>query len=261
MYKEDAAGFAKKDLISVKEHWQFLKDSKHFIISFLSTVFERTSVGSVILRCSSIFNHANLFVNELDNSKWKMKKVLNFLVENNMTASKFDCAMSWFCGFVHNDVKKSSAEFHNFGKATDRLDVCFEIDFYCKPLKCICREWVQCKQFDFRKPCESRNRYCSLFHQVLYDCKWIMVSYIWNKQLLNFISKETRGRYQQELEEKKSYKEKNDKEKQSTLLQIKTNIVKMKIRDIQRGCSKRDEEFINSMRQAEKKEWFLWETL
>lgn len=88
-----------------------------------------------------------------------------------------------------------------------------------------------------------------------------MVSYIWNKQLLNFISKETRGRYQQELEEKKSYKEKNDKEKQSTLLQIKTNIVKMKIRDIQRGCSKRDEEFINSMRQAEKKEWFLWETL
>ena len=49
-------------------------------------------------------------------------------------------------------------------------------------------------------------------------------------------------------------KKKNDKEKQSTLLQIKTNIVKMKIRDIQRGCSKRDEEFINSMRQAEKKE-------
>ena len=40
-----------------------------------------------------------------------------------MTASKFDCATSRFCGFVHNDVKKSSAEFHNFGKATDRLDV------------------------------------------------------------------------------------------------------------------------------------------
>lgn len=123
MYKEDAAGFAKKDLISVKEHWQFLKDSKHVIISFLSKVFERISVGSVILRCSSIFNCANLFVNELDNSKWKMKKVLNFLVENNMTASKFDCAMSRFCDFVNNDVKKSSVEFHNFGKATDRLDV------------------------------------------------------------------------------------------------------------------------------------------
>ena len=52
-----------------------------------------------------------------------MKKVLNFLVENNMAASKFDCAMSRFCDFVNNDVKKSSVEFHNFGKATDRLDV------------------------------------------------------------------------------------------------------------------------------------------
>lgn len=40
-----------------------------------------------------------------------------------MTASKFDCAMSRFCDFVNNDVKKSSVEFHNFGKATDRLDV------------------------------------------------------------------------------------------------------------------------------------------
>lgn len=123
-------------------------------------------------------------------------------------------------------------------------------------MKCICREWVQCKQFDFRKPYESRNRYCSLFHQVLYDCKWILVSYIWDKQLLNFISKETRGRYQPELEEKKSYKEKNDEEKQSALLQDETNIVKMKIRDIQRGCSILDEEFINSMRQAEKKNDF-----
>ena len=31
----------KKDLITVKEHSQFLKDSKHFIISLLPKLFER----------------------------------------------------------------------------------------------------------------------------------------------------------------------------------------------------------------------------
>ena len=51
-----------------------------------------------------------------------------------MTASKCDSAMSQFCDFVNNDVKKYSVEFQNFVKATDRLDVfyfqnsCFKIE-------------------------------------------------------------------------------------------------------------------------------------
>lgn len=38
--------------------------------------------------------------------------------------------------------------------------------------------------------------------------------------------KKAKGRYQQELEEKRSCKVKNDKEKQSTLLQEETNVIK-----------------------------------
>ena len=91
-----------------------------------------------------------------------------------MTASKSDNAISQFCDFINNYVKKNSGEFHNFDKATDRLDVfyfqsscfkiekakelnCFKTDFYCKPWKCICRASVQCKKFDFGKQYESRN--------------------------------------------------------------------------------------------------------
>ena len=58
-----------KDLITAKEHSPFLKDFKHFIISFLSKLFEITPQCSVKVRCSSIFKPANLVVNELDDSK------------------------------------------------------------------------------------------------------------------------------------------------------------------------------------------------
>ena len=65
--------FQKKDLIRVKQHSQFSKDSKNFIISLLSKLFKRIPLGSVMVRCSSICNPANLVVNELDSSKRKMK--------------------------------------------------------------------------------------------------------------------------------------------------------------------------------------------
>ena len=44
--------------------------------------------------------------------------------------------------------------------------------------------------------------------------------------------KKARGRYQQELEEKKLCKEKNDKEKQFALLAEEIDVVKKKISDI-----------------------------
>ena len=110
-------------LITVKKHSQFLKDSRHFIISLLSKLFERIPLRSVLVMCSSIFNPAKLLVNELDNSKRKMKKLLQFLPKNYMIASKFDSAIFQFCDFLDNVVKKNNDEFHNFNKATDRLDV------------------------------------------------------------------------------------------------------------------------------------------
>ena len=46
---------------------------------------------------------------------------MKILIENNIiTASKCD---SVFCEFVNTHVKKNSAEFHNFDKVTERLDV------------------------------------------------------------------------------------------------------------------------------------------
>ena len=64
-------------------------------------------------------------MNYIDNSKRKMKKLLNFTVENNiMTASKCDRAMNQLFGFVNN-VKKSSEEFYNFDKAKNS---CFKIE-------------------------------------------------------------------------------------------------------------------------------------
>ena len=48
-------------------------------------------------------------------------------------------------------------------------------------------------------------------------------------------------------------RKKNDKEKQSTLLQEELDVLKKKITDFQKSCSMLDEEFVNSMMQAEKK--------
>ena len=52
--------------------------------AFYYKLIERIPFNSVVVRCSSIFNPANLIVNELDNSKQKMKKLLKFLFENNV---------------------------------------------------------------------------------------------------------------------------------------------------------------------------------
>ena len=45
-----------------------------------------------------------------------------------MTASKSGVAMSQFCEFVNNDVKKNSVEFHDFDKASiDLMSSTFKI--------------------------------------------------------------------------------------------------------------------------------------
>ena len=259
-------------MITVKEHRQFLKDSKHFIISFLSKLFERIPLGSVIVRCSSIFNPANLFVNELDNFKRKMKKLLNSFVESNiMTASKCDYAISQFFDVVNNDLKKSSVDFHNFRKVTDRFDVfyfqnlCFnikkakELHFVLKLIFTVSHGNASVERgFSVNNLILENNMKVEtiIAHRFVKD--FFIANELWphifeiNNDLILSVKK-ARGRYQQELEKKKSYKEKNDKEKQFDLLQEEIDVVKKKISDIQKGCSVVDEEFVNSMMQAEKR--------
>ena len=70
---------------------------------------------------------------------------------------------------------------------------------------------------------------------------------------LILLVKNSRGRYQQKWEENKSCKEKNDKEKQSALLQEEIDVVKKKNSDTRKSCSMHDEECVNSMMQKESK--------
>ena len=70
---------------------------------------------------------------------------------------------------------------------------------------------------------------------------------------LILLVKNARGRYQQKWEENKSCKEKNDKEKQSALLQEEIDVVKKKNSDTWKSCSMHDEECVNSMMQKESK--------
>ena len=72
------------------------------------------------------------------------------------------------------------------------------------------------KQFDFGKQYKSRNYYYT-FHQGPCVCKWMITSYTEINNGLNTVIKKARGRYQKELEEKKSCKEKDEKGKQSAL--------------------------------------------
>ena len=197
-----------------------------------------------------------------------MKKLLNFLVESNiMAASKCDSAMSQFCEFVNNDVKKNSVEFHNCDKATDRLDVFFfQNSCFAKELNFILQ-----LTFNASHGKVSVERGFSVNNLILENnmkVETIIAHRFINDYVIpNELSahtfeinidlilsvKKASGRYQQELDEKKSCKEKNNKEKQSALIQEKINVAKKKISDIQKSCSILDEEFVSSVVQAEKK--------
>ena len=118
---------------------------------------------------------------------------------------------------ANNDVKKNSEEFHNFDKATDRLDVvyfqslCFEIGeliFTVSHGSSSVEHGFSVNNLILKKQYESRNHNCTSFHQGLYDCKWIISPHTFEKNNDLILSvKKARGRYQQELKEK-SCKEK-----------------------------------------------------
>ena len=273
-------------MITLKEHSQFLKDSKHFVMTLLSKLFQRIHLGSVIVTYSSIFNPANLVINEIGNSKQKMKKLVNFLVENYIVTKmsiyvyidildvyilRCDSAMSQFCDFVNNDVNKNSVEFHNLDKATDRHYL-----FYFQNL-CIKIEKAKELNFVFKLIFTVNHENASVEHEFSVNNLILENSmkaetiiahcFIKNYMITNELSphtfeinndllllvKKARGRYQQELQEEKSCKEKNDKKKPSALLQEEIDVVKKKISDIQKSCSMLGEGFLNSMMQADKR--------
>ena len=182
-----------------------------------------------------------------------------------------DSAMSQFCDFVNNDVNKNSVEFHNLDKATDRHYL-----FYFQNL-CIKIEKAKELNFVFKLIFTVNHENASVEHEfsvnnlilgnsmkaetIIPHCfiKNYMITnellphtFEINNDLLLSVKK-ARGRYQQELQEEKSCKEKNDKEKPSALLQEEIDVVKKKISDIQKSCSMLGEEFVNSMMQADKR--------
>ena len=96
-----------------------------------------------------------------------------------MTDSKCESAISKFCDFVSNDVKKNSIEFHDFDEASYRLDVfyiqssCFKIqktkesNFVLKLIFTVSHGNVSVERrftvnnFIFRKQYVIRNHYCT----------------------------------------------------------------------------------------------------
>ena len=156
-------------------------------------------------------------MNYTNNSKRKMKKLLNFTVENNiMTASKCDRAMNQLFEFVNN-VKKNSAEFCNFDKAKNscfKMEKAKELNFLLKLI--FTRSHGKSsvvRGFSVNNLILENNMKAEsiIAHRFIKDYlianELSSHTFEINNDLILSVKK-AKGRYQQELEGKKSCKEK-----------------------------------------------------
>ena len=113
-----------QDKVSVSQVKSFKEEARQFVISMLEKLFQRSSLGSVVLRSASVFNPAVMCELSKEKSQEHWKHLLKHLIALGIIApNRCDQAMVEFKNFRENELKKMQQEFSDFCPEENRLDV------------------------------------------------------------------------------------------------------------------------------------------
>ena len=115
----------KKDIVTNQEIKDFKKEVYKLVKATLKKIFERSPIGSVVVRNSNIFNPI-VMANTTEVLRSQFKVLLTHFIELKiMPASDGDKSMSQFSDFIGHKLKLNDDKFRNF----DRNKVCLN-DFF-----------------------------------------------------------------------------------------------------------------------------------
>ena len=116
----------RQDIINDAQAAEFRKGCGLFLVYLTNKIFERSPLGSVVVRTASIFNPKVLQSDpHLQNEK-KMKRLLNHLVNLKLIPATFaDKALSQFSDYLLADVRLNQ-KFIEFDRKIQRLEFFFE---------------------------------------------------------------------------------------------------------------------------------------
>ena len=129
--KEINVGFAavevlnelkKKDIVTNQEIKDIKKEVYKFVKATLKKIFERSPIGSVVVRNSNIFNPI-VMANTTEVFRSQFKVLLtHFIKLKIMPASDGDKSMPQFSDFIGHELKLNDDKFRNFDRNKVRLD-------------------------------------------------------------------------------------------------------------------------------------------
>ena len=113
----------KSDTVNLSMIKVFKKGWQRYIIATLLKLFERSPLGSNILRSASVLDLSKIISMPRDKLLQKLKMILKCLVDLNVTSPQScDKTSSEFKSFVDDDLPKLRLEFEEFSPQKDRLD-------------------------------------------------------------------------------------------------------------------------------------------
>ena len=113
----------KSYVITIFQINEFKREAQKFIRSMLTKLFERSPLGSFILKSAAIFDPAKLreLPNEKIHARWKM--LLNcFIALGILSSQQCDTATTQFKAFIDEKLKMFRADFGGFLRDCFRLD-------------------------------------------------------------------------------------------------------------------------------------------
>ena len=271
--KEINVGFAaaevlnelkKKDIVTNQEIKDFKKKVYKFVKATLKKIFERSPIGSVVVRNSNIFNPI-VMANTTEVLRSQFKVLLtHFIKLKVMPASDIDKSMSQFSDFIGHQLKLND-KFRNFDRNKVRLDDFFfnligvqkyyKFAFIIKVILTISHGQAAIeRRFSLNKTILDVNmkkesivaRKIIRDHMLNNSIQPHTID-INNTMIVSF--KAARQKYQLYLEEIASKEKETNNRKAIIISEI--NEVQLKHDEIAKTCMMLDEEFVASVRDAE----------
>ena len=282
--KEINVGFAaaevlnelkKKDIVTNQEIKDFKKEVYKFVKATLKKIFERSPIGSVVVRNSNIFNPI-VMANTTEVLRSQFKVLLtHFIKLKIMPASDGDKSMSQFSDFIGHELKLNDDKFRNFDRNKVRLDDFFfniigvqkydKFAFIIKVILTVSHGQAAIERgFSLNKTILDVNmkkesivaRKIIRDHMLTNSIQPHTID-INNAMIVSF--KAARQKYQLYLEEIASKEKEKETNNRKAIIISEINEVQLKHDEIAKTCIMLDEEFIASVRDAEEKNDMLLE--
>ena len=137
--KQSISDLKKADDVTSTQTAAYYNDAIIFITSILSKIFQRSPLGSVVVRCSSVFDPNQVAVEGIELLECKLKRLLShFMKLRILTSAMCDQALTEFSDFVQEVRSLYLNDFKCFDHTKTRLDNFYFQNFDIRRYKRLC---------------------------------------------------------------------------------------------------------------------------